>query len=309
MNNTVSSRIVIGWVLTAICIFLWGITFVCTKSLLNDFSALEILFFRFLAAYIGLWIIRPKPLKVHSMKDNLWFLLAGLTGITVYQFSENIAISYTTASNVSIIVAISPLFTALFSQWFLKEKAMNRWFLLGFVLAIFGVAFVSFNGHAELSLSPKGDLLALMSAISWGLYSVIVSKVNAMNYDKVLVTRRFFFFALIFMIPLMISGLSFGKEGTAIFVTFDKAVNLARFSKPMNWVNLLFLGWGASAFCFVAWNIACHAVGTVKATIAIYLIPVVTIVFAFIFLGETITLMGLLGTALVIVGLWISGKK
>ena len=300
---------ILGYIFAAVAVFLWGITFVCTKSLLNDFSAFEILFFRFLAAYIGLWIIKPKGFVLKNKKENWWFFLAGLSGIAVYQQAENIAINYTTASNVSIIVSICPFFTAIIAQIFLKEKHLNLWFILGFIIALAGITLVSFNGHAEFHLSPKGDLLALLAAVSWGFYSLFVSKVNAMGYDDVFCTRRFFFYALILMIPFFIYGATCSEPGSAFYVNLSAAVNKARFAKPMSWVNLLFLGLGASAFCFVAWGYACNKLGTVKITVALYLIPVITIVFAFIFLGETITLMGLCGAALTITGLILSGRK
>lgn len=102
-------------------IFVWGITFVCTKHLLNYFSALEILFVRFILAYCFLFALNPRLLKL-SAKENFLVAVAGLTGVTLYQFTENLALDFTTASNVSIIVAICPIFTALTSQIFLKEK-------------------------------------------------------------------------------------------------------------------------------------------------------------------------------------------
>ncbi|MCF0241803.1 MAG: DMT family transporter [Treponema sp.] len=298
-----------GYILAAISIFIWGITFVSTKALLNYFSSLEIMFIRYTAAYIGLWIIRPKILKLNSKKDEIIFSLAGLTGVTLYQFTENVAINFTTASNVSIIVSICPMFTAIISQLFLKEKHINFWFVIGFIIALTGIALVSFNGKTEFQLNPKGDFLALVAGISWGFYSMFVSIINKKGYESILCTRRYFFYAIIWMIPLLIWGALKKTPDATIFVNLSVQENLLRFARPMNWVNLLFLGFGASAFCFVAWNIVCNSLGTVKATVGIYLIPVVTIIFAFIFLGEKITWMGLLGTALTITGLFLSGKK
>ena len=137
---------VFGYLLAAVSIFFWGITFVCTKYLLNDFSPLEILFYRFIAAYIGLWILRPKFEKI-EIRDNILFLLAGFFGIILYQLFENIAINYTNASNVSVIVSICPLFTAIFSQIFLKEKHLSLWFIIGFIISISGVTLVCLNGN------------------------------------------------------------------------------------------------------------------------------------------------------------------
>ena len=312
--ETKNTRPIFGYVLATITIFFWGITFICTKALLNDFSALEILFFRFLAAYIGLWIIRPKRQKIQP-RDNILFILAGLSGVVLYQFTENMAINFTNASNVSVIVSICPLFTALIAQYFLKENHLNLWFLLGFLISIMGVALVCFNGKMELELNPVGDLLALFAAICWGFYSLFVSLINKNNYDPICATRRVFFYAVLFMLPLMASGYAVTQSGAqgdiaqSMFVTFDKAINAARFSKPLNWFNLLFLGFIASGFCFSAWNKTCEILGTVKVTCGLYLIPVVTIIFAFFTLGEKITLLGGIGAVLTIIGLFISEKK
>ncbi len=180
-----------GLFLAALSIFIWGITFVSTKYLLNDFSSLEILFFRFLMAYVGLWIMRPKVEKF-AARDNIYFALAELSGVVLYQLSENIAIHFTNASNVSVIVSICPLFTAIVSQIFLKERHLSVWFVVGFFVAIFGVALVCFNGNA-LSFNPKGDLLALFAGVCWGFYSMFISILNKKKYDKVCSTRRIFF--------------------------------------------------------------------------------------------------------------------
>ena len=89
----ISAASAFGIFLACVSVFIWGITFVSTKSLLNDFSAFEILVVRFFAAYLGLWAMRPKRLILKSKKENISFALAGLTGVTLYQFFESIAIS------------------------------------------------------------------------------------------------------------------------------------------------------------------------------------------------------------------------
>lgn len=305
-----------GIILATLSIFFWGITFICTKYLLNDFSSLEILFFRFVLAYLGLWVMRPKIQKIQR-GDNIFFALAGLSGVVLYQLSENIAIHFTNASNVSVIVSICPLFTAIIAQIFLKEKHLTPWFLVGFVISIIGVVLVCFNGRLSLELNPKGDLLALFSGICWGFYSMFVSIINKKGYDPVCATRRVFFYAVLFMIPLCAgSFFAIHPENAAqndflasLFVNLDGSVNAARFAKPLTWLNLLFLGVIASGFCFSAWNKACKIVGTVKVSCGLYLIPVVTIIFAFFVLGEKITWLGALGTIITITGLFISEKK
>jgi len=302
-----------GYLLATVTVIIWGITFVCTKSLLQDFSALEILFFRFIIAYIGLWIMNPKSEKI-AKKDNLLFCFAGLRGVVLYQFSENIAINFTTASNVSVIVSICPLFTAIIAQIFLKEKHITPFFILGFIISIIGVFFVSLNGNIQLKINPKGDLLALFAGICWGFYSLFVSMINKKEYNLICSTRRIFFFAVIFMIPLMIIGNNISNITAnsdlinSMNVNLNFSENIQRFKNFLNVGNLLFLGLLASGFCFSAWNKACKLVGTVKISFGIYLIPVV-IIFAFFTLHEKISFMGLLGAILTITGLFISNIK
>ena len=283
----------LGYLLAAVTIFFWGITFVSTKYLLNDFSSVEILFYRVIIACIGLWIIHPKYHRF-PLKDNVLLALAALTGVVIYQLMENIAINYTNASNVSVIVSICPLFTAIISQIFLKEKHLTFWFILGFVISIVGVTLVCLNGNTRLEFNPRGDLLALLSGISWGFYSLIISILNRKHYDQICSTRRIFFYAVIFMALITLAGGNLHLDG---------------FSKPFNWINLVFLGFVASGLCFVAWNKACQIAGTVKINCGIYLISVVTIIFAFFVLGEKITVLGALGAIITIAGLFISEKK
>ena len=304
-----------GYFIAAISVFFWGITFVCTKYLLRDFTSLEILFYRFIAAYLGLWIIRPKLIKI-APRDNLLFALAGLAGVVLYQLTENIAIHFTNASNVSVIVSICPLFTAIISQIFLKEKHLSLWFIIGFIISITGVTLVCLNGNTTLEFNPKGDFLALLAGICWGFYSMLISVANRRNYDPVCSTRRIFFFSVLMMIPLSFGGWlvsSNGADGAeflqSLYFTFDKTINANRFSNPLNWAYLLFLGVVANGFCFAMWNKACKICGTVKINCALYLIPVVTIIFAFFTLGEKITLLGAAGALITIAGLFISEKK
>lgn len=309
MNKNFTKTPAFGYFLAVLSVFFWGITFVCTKTLSKDFSALEILDIRFVLAYAGLWALYPK--RVHFLqKSDIWlFAAAGFTGVTFYQFAENIALVFSNASNVSVIVSICPIFTAIIAQIFLKEKHISLFFILGFVFAICGVALVSFNGAKAFHLSPKGDFIALLSAVSWGFYSLFVSLINKKGYHSAGSARIIFFFALLFMIPLSICGKFFGSGSPLWGINLDSAQNAARFTSVLNWVSLCFLGLVASAFCFTAWNRACLILGTVKISLGLYLIPVVTIIFAFFALGEKITVLGLCGTFLTIFGLFLSGKK
>ena len=310
-DTTGNANFVKGLLLAVPTILIWGVTFVNTKALLADFSAFEILFLRFLMAYVALWCLKPKRLIVDGWREEAVYAGMGLTGVTVYQFLENCALHWTNASNVSILVSISPMTTAILSQILLRERALTLRFLAGFVIAMTGIVLVCLNGVYEFSFHPIGDVLALASALSWSFYSVFVSKMNARGKDPILMTRRTFFWALVAMLPLLGVSLLPGGDTFAdgIFaVDFSVATNAVRLARPINLLNLGFLGILASALCFATWNAACARLGTVRATLGIYTLPAITILLAWLFLGERLTAVGALGAGLTFVGVILSER-
>lgn len=301
-----------GLLLAVPTILIWGVTFVNTKALLVDFSAFEILFIRFLMAYAALWCLRPKRLAVAGWREEAIYAGMGLTGVTTYQFLENCALFWTNASNVCILVSVSPMTTALLSQLLLRERALTWRFMAGFVLAMAGIVLICLNGVYVFSFHLAGDLLALAAALSWSFYSVLVTKMNAHGTDPVLMTRRTFFWALVTMLPLLGVSLLPGGDAFAdgtFSVDFSAAANAARFARPLNLLNLGFLGLLASALCFATWNAACARLGTVRATLGIYTLPAITILLAWLFLGERLTAVGALGTILTLAGVVLSDHR
>ncbi len=279
-------------------IIVWGTTFISTKVLLTDFQPVEILFVRLLLGLVALFIVYPHPLKGVTLKQELTFAAAGLTGITMYYLMENIALNLTMASNVGVIVSVSPFFTVILASIFLKEEGKMRiTFFLGFVLAMLGIALISFNG-AKLQLNPIGDFLCLGCAFVWGCYSILSKKIGEYGYSVIQTTRKIFIYGILFMIP------------TLFF--FDFKLDFGTLMEPKYLLNYLYLGLCASATCFVSWNYAVRALGAVKTSIYIYLIPVITIIASALILKEPVTWMSAAGTILAILGLVLSeykGKK
>lgn len=284
-----------GHLAALMTIIIWGTTFISTKVLLTDFQPVEILFFRFILGLLALFIACPRRLKSTSGRQELSFAAAGLCGICLYYLLENIALTYTMASNVGVIISVAPFFTVILSRLFLKQEGkLGAGFFMGFIIAMAGIALISFNGSA-LQLNPLGDLLALLAAFIWACYSILTRKIGDYGYPTILTTRRIFFYGILFMIP-------------ALFI-FDFRLEFARFANPTYLLNLLFLGLGASALCFVTWNFAVKLLGAVKTSIYIYLVPVVTVVTSVLILREPFTWMTGAGTALTLVGLFLSERR
>lgn len=276
-------------------VFIWGTTYIATKILLVDFKPIEILFFRFVIGLITLTIIYPKRLKGINRRQECMFAFAGLSGVTLYYLLENIALTYSMASNVGIITAVAPFFTGIISYIFLKEEKPKGNFFIGFIISMIGICMITLNGTTEFHLNPLGDFLAVLAGIMWAVYSVIAKKISAYGYNTIQTTRRTFIYGLIFMIP-------------ALFF-FNFKLDLNRFTNTTYLFNILFLGFGASALCFVTWNLAVKALGAVKTSIYIYAVPVITVVTSIIVLNEKITKVAAIGTMLTLAGLFFSQSK
>ena len=74
-------------------------------------------------------------------------------------------------------------------------------------------------------------------------------------------------------------------------------------------LNILYLGLGSSALCFVTWNFAVKELGAVKTSAYIYMVPVITVVTSVVILHEKLTVMSGAGTLLILAGLFISERR
>lgn len=277
-------------------ILVWGSTFSSTKALLDSFSSYEILILRFVVAYICLFMFYPKILKPTSIKEEILFALCGLFGVCLYFLLENIALLYTSASNAGVLVSISPIYTAILGFLFLK-KSLNRYFILGFFFSLIGVIYIVYDSKESIQINPIGDILCILAGLSWAFYTIFLEKLFSLqkNAHTLAITKKIFFYGIIFSsITLFIEGFNPDVE---------------RFLNLKNAFNLLFLGVFASALCYLSWGISLKLLGTLKASAYLYTIPVTSVVIASITLGEKITYNIIIGTILVLFGLFLSQKR
>ena len=277
----------LGHAAALMTILIWGTTFVSTKVLLRDFTPVTVLFTRFVIGYAFLWCLKPRFLPFSGWKKEFLFAGAGLTGVTLYFLLENIALTYTFASNVGIIVAVVPFFTALLAHFLLKGEGFSRRFFLGFAAAFTGIFLIMANGAFVLELNPAGDILALGAAA----YSILMKKIGVNTSNMIICTRRIFFYGIALMIPAL----------WLLPANMDWHLMV----KPVNAFNLLYLGLFASALCFLTWNRVVEILGA-KSSIYIYMVPVVAVVASAIILGERLTWISLTGILLTLCGVTIS---
>lgn len=277
---------------------IWGTTFVCTKLLLlGGLTPAQIFILRFIIAYLlllGYSLVRGIRWLSNCWQDELLMVALGVTGGSLYFLTENSAMNYTTTTNTSIIVSLCPLFASAIIGLFFRSQRLNRLQTVGTLMAAAGVVVVVMNGHFVLHLSPLGDALAFAACLCWAFYSLLMIPAN-IRYDTVFVTRKVFFYGLVSMIPYLI-------------VHPELNVHLLLDQPVLMW-NLLFLGCVASMLCFLAWNWALKQLGAVIATNYVYLNPVTTIVFAWCILDEQITSWFILGTLLILFGMYLVDRR
>ena len=284
-----------GHVFALLTVFVWSTTGISTKILLKSFSPIEIFFYRMIIAYIALLIIKPGFIRYKNLKEELTFIFAGISGITLFFIFNNFALLYTQASNVGVLTSIAPFITALLSYIFLKDEELKKKFFIGFGISIIGIILIGYNGNYVLKLNPLGDILAMLAAMSWASYSVLMKKISIYHYDIFLCTRKIFFYGLIFMIPvLLMTGFKF---------------SLKEFYSMTNLINMIYLGIGASALCYITWNYAVTVIGAIKTSVYMYLQPIITIIMSAAILGERITYISILGVAFILTGIYFSEGK
>ncbi|MBF0650293.1 MULTISPECIES: DMT family transporter [Dysgonomonas] len=273
-------------------VIVWGTTFVSTKILIGyGLSPVEIFLYRFVLAYIGIWFFCPRTLFANSKKDELLCVAAGLTGGALYFVFENTALGITLASNVSLIVCTSPIFTALLTFLFYKKEPLRPRLITGSLVALVGMALVVFNGSFILQINPLGDMLTVLAALSWAFYGIILKQLNG-KYSTLFITRKVFFYGIITMLP-------FSLMDSATF-TPSLLIN------PVIASNLIFLGLIASLLCFIAWNSAVKELGVVQTSNYIYFVPLVTLLTSAIVIDEHITIVALFGSVFILLGVYVA---
>ena len=274
-------------------IVVWGTTFIASKLLLAVYSPVQIMLMRFALAYVVLLILRPK-FTWSGLRTEGYFALLGIFGCTVYFLTENTALQYTLAANVSILVAAAPIFTAVLARLVFPDERLGASTFLGFGVAFIGVALVVFNGAFVLKLSPKGDLLSIGAALCWAVYSVLLKR-GLGKFDSIVLTRRVMLYGFVTSLPIALI------EGKPLSLT------------PLGDVTLLFcilfLGVIGSGLCYVLWSLAMNRLGVVVTNNYVYVNPFSTMIAAGLVLDERISVMGIIGAVLILLGVFISDRK
>lgn len=283
----------VGHLLAGATIFVWGTTFIASKVLLREFSTLQVMVIRFAIAYLTLLLIGRKRQKT-TLREEFNFLFLAVSGTTLYFLFENQALVVTFASNVSILLSVAPILTAILAHFFTKDEKIHGFIMLGSLIAFAGVVLVVFNGTVVLQLNPLGDILCFGAALCWAAYSICLKRTVG-RYDPIFLTRKVLLYSILTTLPLLLIE--------------HRPIPFAQFRNGSSIFSFLFLGVLGSGICYVTWNIAARKLGIVATNNYIYLSPFVTMVAAALLLDEPVTVMGMLGALLIVAGVVVAGIK
>ena len=253
MEQNNSSSVLLWHIAAVVIVFLWGTTFVNTKILLmHGMEPSGIFLIRFAVSWAGMWLLSHRRLTAKTWRDELHLLLLGITGGSLYFLTENTALQYSQATNVSFIVCCAPLIAVMIAiviqhrgKHLQGENAYVRqkkgWTVVsGSIIAVSGLFLVIFNGQHILHLNPAGDILALLAAVSWAVYTILLYPIMY-RYETSFVARKVFFYGAVTILPVILSK---EKPFDAMLIMNDPVVGM----------NLLYLSVIPSLLCFCLWN-------------------------------------------------------
>ena len=278
-------------------VLVWGASFVAIKIGLKYVPPITLVWMRFavgviiLGAAVGLrhQFSLPKP------KDWLYFALLGFLGITFHQWLQSTGLVTSQATTTGWIVASMPIFIAILGWLVLKEK-LNWLQALGILLAAFGVLLVVTHGNLGTLVSGKfgtpGDILILISAPNWAIFTIL-SRRGLKTYPAALMMFYVMAFGWLFSSVLFVAGRG-----------WEPIHNIA----TDGWLALGFLGVLCSGVAYIFWYDALKVLPVAQVGTYLFIEPVVTVIVSFLLLNEKITLAGLLGGMVILLGVWLVNR-
>jgi drug/metabolite transporter (DMT)-like permease len=271
-------------------VVIWGANHPVVKSTLSEMTPLVFSALRYTGAAVLLliftWIVE-RDLSI-ARRDWGWILLLGVINAVVYQMLYLLGIERCTASNASLILSSSPIFVALVGAATRKE-IIHGWNWLSILLSFVGIFFLVTGSGSGITIDRQalpGNLLVLGSTITWALYTVLSKRVVRRNS------------ALSATAWMMASG-------TPLLVVIALPNLLAQDWQAVSlqgWLGLLYSGVLAIAAGYVIWNTAVKRLGSTRTSLYSYLIPVVAVIVAWAFLGETMEPLQFVGAGGILLG-------
>ena len=278
-----------------LAVLFWGTSFVATKTALLEIKPVTVIILRLILATTLLTIIALYTKRNFSinLKSHGWILILAMIA-TFHLWIQVTGLQYTTASNTGWIIGTAPIFMAILGLIFFKEK-VTLLQMAGILIAMFGLLLLIGKGNIlNIDLiKNKGDLLVLGSAFTWGVYSMVNKKIS-LSYSPLMTILYLFLMMLIIITPFNLNS---------------EAINSVIHLSFIGWISILFLGLFCSGIAYVIWARALRDMESAKVGAFLYFEPFVTVLAAWFFLNEVITLMMIASGLLITAGVFIVNKE
>ncbi len=270
-------------------------THIFAKNLTFDLPPTTILLLRsfFAVLFFILFLISKKQkLFVMERKDIVPFVILGLLNIPLNQYLFFIGIKMTSASNVALAYALSPIFILIISAYFLNEK-ITLWKILGITISFVGILLILFERGLEFkSKYFIGSVISLLASIAWAVYSTY-GKSLITRYGSLYSTSIAMLFGFLLYLPI-----SF----------FHNDVANIPLIRPTHWLQMIYLAIMTSGIAYLIWYYAIKRLPASSVGVFNNLQPILTTILAIVFLNQSISSIYILGGALVIGGVYIAQK-
>ncbi len=281
-----------------IACFLWAISFIATKVALEEAPPLFVVGARLVVSGFCflIWLYRRGKFETHGIGEMGRLLALSLLGTGPHYGLQTIGLQYTSASNASIYAVTGPVCIAILGAIWLGERLTLRK-SLGILMAVTGVLWVmGWHTVREFHLGVKqiGDGLVLGSIVLWAGFTV---------YGKRLMQQRGALY-VIGMATIMGSLLTL-PLGIADLVKYGRPISAIHWKA---WISIGFLGIGCSFMATFLYFRALEETDSQKVGIYLYTIPPMTYLIAFLFLGERIGWELLLGSTLILSGVYVTER-
>ena len=273
----------------------WGGTFISGRMLAGHVSPFSAAFLRFVAASTILLIVLYR--QNHGFPHLpgrliLPIFCLSLTGVFSYNVLFFWGLQSVDASRASVIIANNPIFIAVFASLIFRER-LGFIKSLGIPVSVAGAVIAISKGDMAGLLGGTfglGDLMIFGCVLSWVAFSLIGKNVIAHMPPLTAITYAATAGALLLLFPAIMDG---------VFI------NLGSYTLN-DWGNILFLGIFGTALGFVWYYQGIEYIGATRAGLFINLVPISAILMAFLALGEPITISLLVGTVLVLSGVYLT---
>jgi drug/metabolite transporter (DMT)-like permease len=289
-----------------LCLVLfWGSSFVVVKlALLAGLTPVAIATFRFLVAgamFLGVLLFekarKPGYKLLFEKKDAFLFVVLSLTGVTFFFIIQYIGIDMAGASIASILVCfLSPILISILSVRLFSEYLSRRQ-ILGIVIAGIGTLVVITGGTMDIRSGNSsfliGSLFLLLTPLLWAIYTLGGKRVLA-KYDPFFVVAHVTILGGLFLLPFSLAENSFYKI---------LSLNL------QSWAAILYLAITCSLVGYSIWFYVINRINASITSSFLFAEPLVTVLFAILFVGETLTPAILTGGLLIFAGVFFVTRK